>query len=63
MVKNPSANAGEVRKSGSIPGWRSTEREHGNPFQYSCLENPHGQRNLMGYSSYGHKESDMTEAL
>jgi len=21
---------------------------HGNPFQYSCLENPHGQRNLAG---------------
>ena len=35
----------------------------GNPLQYSCLENPHGQRSLAGYSSRGHKESDMTEQL
>ena len=28
---------------------------HGNPLQYSCLENPHGQRNLVGYSPLGHK--------
>ena len=32
-----------------------------NPFQYSCLENPHGQRSLEGYSPWGHKESDMTK--
>ena len=31
---------------------------HGNPLQYSCLENPHGQRSLAGYSPWGHKESD-----
>jgi len=30
---------------GKIPG-----RGNGNPLQYSCLENPHGQRRLMGYS-------------
>ena len=35
----------------------------GNPFQYSCLENPHGERSLVGYSPWGHKESDMTEQL
>ena len=34
---------------------------HGNPLQYSCLENPHGQRSLAGYSSWGCKESDMTK--
>ena len=34
---------------------------HGNPFQYSCLENPHGQKSLEGYSPWGHKESDTTE--
>ena len=28
--------------------------------QYSCLENPHGQRSLVSYSPWGHKESDMT---
>ena len=34
---------------------------HGNPLQYSCLENPHGQRSLASYSPWGHKESDTTE--
>ena len=29
--------------------------------QYSCLENPHGQKSVAGYSPWGHKESDMTE--
>ena len=36
---------------------------HGNPFQYSCLQNPHGQRSLAGCSPRGHTESDMTEQL
>ena len=41
VVKNPPANAGDVRDSGSIPGLgRSPGGGHGNPFQYSCLENP-----------------------
>ena len=35
---------------------------HGNPLQSSCLENPHRQRSLAGYSPGGHTESDMTEA-
>ena len=40
-VKNPRANAGDVRDLGSIPGLRrSPGRGHGNPLQYSCLENP-----------------------
>ena len=34
---------------------------HGNPLQYSCLENPHEQRSLAGYNTCGCKESDMTE--
>ena len=33
----------------------------GNPLQYSCLENPHGQKSLVGYSPWGRKESDTTE--
>ena len=46
------------------PGWEDPlEEGHGHPLQYSCLENPHGQRSLMGYSPWGHKESDMTEQL
>ena len=36
---------------------------HGNLLQYSCLENPHGQRSLAGYSPRGCKELDMTERL
>ena len=34
---------------------------HGNPLQYSCLESPHRQRSLVGYSPWGLKESDTTE--
>ena len=41
LVKNPRANAGEIRDAGSIPGLgRYTGGGHGNPLQYSCLENP-----------------------
>ena len=40
VVKNPPANAGDVRDVGLIPGWgRSPGEGHGNPLQYSCLEN------------------------
>ena len=39
MVKNPPANAGDVRDAGSIPGSRrSPGGGHGSPLQYSCLE-------------------------
>ena len=49
---------------GSIPGLgKSPGGEHGNPLQYSCLENPHGQRSLAGYSPWGHEESDTTKRL
>ena len=37
--------------------------EEGNPLQYSCLENPHGQRSLVSYGSWGHRESNTTEGL
>ena len=41
MVKNPPANAGDMRGAGSIPrSGRSPGGGHGNPLQYSCLENP-----------------------
>ena len=41
MVKNPPANARDVRDAGSIPGWgRSPGEGHGNLLWYSCLENP-----------------------
>ena len=51
-----------VEDLGSIPGLgRSPEGGRGNPLQYSCLENPYGQRSLAGYSPRGHKESDTAE--
>ena len=49
---------------GSIPGsGRSPGEENGNPLQYSCLEKSHGQRSLVGYIPWGHKELDTTEWL
>ena len=63
VVKNPPVNAGDIRAAGSIPGsGRSPEGGHGSPLQYSCLENPHGQRSLVGYSPQGLKELGTTEA-
>ena len=59
--KESACNAGDPGFDlwvGKIP-WRG----HGNPRQYSCLENPHGQKGLVGYSPWGHKESDTTEQL
>ena len=48
----------------SIPGLGSSHGGgHDNPLQYSCLENPYGQRSLAGYSPCGHKELDITEQL
>ena len=41
VVKNSPANAEDIKDSGSIPGsGRSPGGGHGNPLQYSCLENP-----------------------
>ena len=41
VVKNLSANAGDIRDAGSIPRFgRSPGEGNGNPLQYSCLENP-----------------------
>ena len=59
--KESACNAGDL---GSIPGLeRSPGEGHGNPLQYSSLKNTHGQRSLVGYSSWGHRELDMTEQL
>ena len=45
VVKNPSANAGDVRDVGSNPGsGRFSGERSGNPFQYSCLGNPMDSR-------------------
>ena len=61
MVKKSACNVGDL---GLIPRLgRPPGGGHGNPCQYSCLENPHGQRNLAGYSPWHRKESNMTEQL
>ena len=39
-VKNPSSNAGDIRDTGSIPELGRFPGGHGNPLQYSCLQNP-----------------------
>ena len=57
--KESACNAGDP---GSIPGLeRSPGEGNDNPLQYSCLENPHGQRSLVGSSPWGRRELDMTE--
>ena len=58
-VKESACNLGDL---GSILGLgASPGGGHVNPLQYSCLENPHGQRSLAGYSPGVQKESDTTE--
>ena len=60
--KESAYNAGAAGDVGLIPGsGRSLGEKHGNPLQYSCLENSHGQRSLEGYSPCGHKELDTTQ--
>ena len=64
MVKNPPANAGDIRYIGLIPGsGRSLGGGHGNPLQYSCLENPI-DRGVWRATVHRvvHKELDTTEA-
>ena len=64
VVNNPPPSVGEVRDACLIPGLgRSCGGGHGNPLPYSCLENPYGQRSLVGYSPWGCKESDTTKRL
>ena len=61
IVKNHPANAGDARDVGLIPGLgRSPGGGHGNTLVCSCLENPM-ERSLVGYSPWGHRESDTTK--
>ena len=62
MVKNLPANAGDTRDPGLIPesGIFSAEG-HGNPLQYSHLENPMDRRAWKAIVHGAPKESDMTE--
>ena len=59
--KESTCNVGDL---GSVPGLgRSPGGGHGNPLQYSCLENPHGLRSLVDYSPWSSKELDTTKQL
>ena len=60
MVKNIPANAGDIRDAGLIPGLgRSPGGGHGNPLQYSCLENLRDR----GAPRAGYKDLETTEVL
>ena len=61
MVKNPPANAGDAGGTSLIPGSERVPRGgHGNPLQYSCLENPM-DREAWQATVWGLKESGTTE--
>ena len=63
-VSDGKASAYNPGDPGSTPGLgRSPGEGNGNPLQYSCLEKSHGWRSLVGYSLWGHKESDTMEQL
>ena len=63
MVKNLPANAGDVRDKGLIPGSGSSPGgEHGNPLQYSFLENPMDRR-AWGATDHRVAVSDMTKRV
>ena len=62
VVKNLLASAGDMRDMESIPGLgKSPRRGHGNPLQYSCLENPM-DRGAWWAVVHRASESDVTEA-
>ena len=61
VVKNPPASEGDVRDLGSVPGLgRSLGGGHGNPLQYSCLENPM-DTGAWRATVHSFTESDTTE--
>ena len=60
MVKNPPAMQETWVQS---LDWEDPLEGDGYSLQYSCLENPHGQRSLVGYTPWGHKDSDTTDRL
>ena len=63
LVKNPASSVGDVRDAGSIPGLRQSPwRRAQQPTPVLSTGKSHGQRNLVGYGTWGHKESDTTEA-
>ena len=62
MVKNPPANAGDIRDMGSISVSEDPLEEAGQPTPVFWPGESQGQRSLAGYSPWGRKEMDTTEA-
>ena len=63
MVKNLPANAGDARDAGSIPGSGNCSEKEMATHSSILAWRIYGQRSLVGYSLWGHKESDTTEGL
>ena len=63
MLTGGSVDKESACNAGDLGLGRSPGGGHGNPPQYSYLENSHGLRSLAGYSPWGHKELDTTEQL
>ena len=61
VVKNLSANAGDIRDVGLIHGLGRSRGGHSDHSSILAWRIPHGQRSLAGYSPWGRKESDTTE--
>ena len=53
VVKESTCNEGAL-------DWGDRLEWHGNPLQYSCLENPYGQKSLAGYSPQGHSQTKLS---
>ena len=62
VVKYPPANAGDLRDTGSIPGLGIDPRKAWQPTPVFLSRESQEQRSLVGYSPWGHKKSDLTEA-
>ena len=64
VVKNPLTNAGDIKRCGFNP-WvgKIPWRREWQPTPVVLPGESHGQRSLAGYSPWGHKESDTTEAI
>ena len=63
MIKNPSAKAEDLRDVGSIPALGRSPRGGHAIIPVVWPGDSHGQRSLVGYSSWGHTDLDMTEQL
>ena len=63
VVKNPPAVQETQETQVHYPGWEITWRRKWQPTPVLLSGESHGQRSVVGYSPWGHKESDMTEQL